>query len=141
MALFILLLLLAAGAYDVTQSQNARVIAIAAKQAGFTGGNAIIAVAVALAESGGNLSAQGDLNLPIAGRYNAFGPWQVNIGENPQFDENSLITSLAYSANAAASIHAQQGWSAWSTYKSGKYIAFLPIAAAAVAGSDTGVSL
>lgn len=105
-------------------------IAQYAASAGWTGTDLITAVAVALAESGGDANAQGDFGDPNAGVYNAFGLWQVNTGENPQFANDNLLDPQT-NANDAYAIWQQIGWGGWSTYSSGKYAAFIPTATAA----------
>lgn len=108
--------LLSFGGSGVTPSQ----IRQYAQNAGFSGSDLDIAVQVAQAESSGDPGAEGDLNNPIGGQYNAFGLWQINTGENPEFAEQNLFDPQT-NANAAYRIWLEDGWSAWTTYNSGAY--------------------
>lgn len=108
-------------------------IAQYAASAGFTGADLVTAVAIALAESAGNPNAQGDYGDPVAGQYNAFGLWQINTGENPQFAGQNLADP-AVNASAAYALYAEAGnsFSPWSTFNSGKYQQFVSEAESAV---------
>jgi hypothetical protein len=101
--------------------------------AGFDGDDLVTAVAIVFAESSGNPSAQGDYGDPIAGEYNAFGLFQINIGENPQY-ANDNLTDPQTNANDAYEIYSNSSSSfrAWSTYNGGQYQAFLNNAQAGV---------
>ena len=133
MALIVLLVLLALG---VIALQKGTVnIAIVAKNAGFTGTDLVTAVAVALAESGGNAMAYNP-NDP-GGSY---GLWQIDLGLHPEFQGENLYDPQT-NANAAYSVWQRQGWEGWSTYKNGNYKLHLPVAAASVGGADLGVSV
>ena len=114
MALIFGVLLLLAIAFEAMQGAEAPwTIASVASNAGFTGSDLVIAVAVAYAESSGNPSAVGDSGDSI-------GLWQIDTRYNPQFDASQL-TDPQYNANAAFSIWQQGGWSRWSTYNNGNY--------------------
>jgi Lysozyme like domain len=95
-------------------------IAQYASDAGFSGDDLVTAVAIALAESAGNPNAQGDMGNPIAGQFNAFGLWQINIGKNPQF-ANDNLTDPTVNASDAYTIYSEwgSGFGAWSTYNNG----------------------
>lgn len=112
----------------ITGKLSAGQIAEYASAAGFQGEDLATAVAVALAESGGKPSAQGDYGIPSSSpnQYNAIGLWQINIAENPQFSSWNL-TDPAVNAQAAFQLYQQFGSSfrAWSTYNSDNYLAFL----------------
>lgn len=97
-------------------------VATYARNAGWSGIDLITAVAIALAESGGNPSAKGDFGNPVAGQYNAFGLWQINTGENPQFLGDDLLDPQV-NANDAFALYQQAGnsFSPWSTFKNGAY--------------------
>lgn len=91
-----------------------------AKGAGFTGADVSIAVAVAMAESGGRTDAT---NHNKNGSTD-YGPWQINsvhaallAGRNWQ--------DPAQNAQMAYAVFKGSGWRAWSTYNSGRYLAFL----------------
>lgn len=105
-------------------------IAGAARAAGFTGNDVAIAVAIALAESGGNPDAT---HRNVNGSTD-YGVWQINsvhkgllAGGNWR-DPNS---------NARMARAVQQGsWRPWSSYNSGRYLRFLA-RGRAVAGTST----
>jgi hypothetical protein len=95
-------------------------LAGSAAAAGFTGDNLRLAVAVALAESGGNPKAVGDIDNPVAGAR-SIGYWQVNTHYHPSYDQTKLTDGL-YNARAAFAISAGgTSWTPWSTYKNGAY--------------------
>jgi hypothetical protein len=117
-------------------------IAGAAFRAGFMSGDPtrgtselIMAVAIALAESGGNMLAHN--RVPPDDSY---GLWQINmIGDlGPSrrdrfgLHKNNELYDPQTNAKAAKAIKDAHGWEAWSTYKSGKYAGFLPRAKKAV---------
>ena len=98
-------------------------IAIIAKLAGLKGDAVPVAVAIALAESGGD---------PSAIHHNAdehrttdYGLWQINSYWHPEYDAGKLLEP-GYNARAMAKISKNgTDWSAWSTYKNGTYKRFL----------------
>jgi hypothetical protein len=100
-------------------------IAVVAAQAGFTGPDLQVAVAVALAESSGNPAAVGDVNVPVAGAQST-GLWQINSHFHPEFAGQDL-TDPQTNANAAYSVYTAAGssFSPWSTYKNGAYSAYI----------------
>jgi len=107
-------------------------IALVAQRAGFTGQNLEVAVAVALAESGGNVNAEGD--VAIGG---SFGLWQVFCMAHPTLIPPSDPDSVAWydpwqNARWAYQISGGSNWHPWSTYKHGTYQAFMDEARAAV---------
>jgi peptidoglycan hydrolase CwlO-like protein len=112
---------------------TAEQIAVAAQKAGFTGSNLVIAVAVALAESGGNANARGD--VAIGG---SFGLWQVYCKAHPHLIPPDNPDSVAWYdpyQNARWAYDISSGgsnWRPWSTYKHGTYQAFMDRARAAV---------
>lgn len=111
-------------------------IARHARQAGFSGTDVPIAVAVALAESGGNPHA---VNRNDTGGTQSFGLWQINSVHS------SLLASgdwrdPASNARMAFAVFQRQGWRAWGVYNSKKYLLFLPrgTAAAGITQIDPG---
>jgi hypothetical protein len=98
-------------------------IAYYAQNAGFTGQNLIIAVAIALAESSGNQNA-----------YNpegSYGLWQIYLNDHPEYAGVNLYDPQTNANAAFAIFSAAGGFSPWSTYNSGKYQAYLTPAASA----------
>lgn len=104
-------------------------IAMYARSAGLSGGAVDIAVAVALAESGGD---PGQRN-PIP-PDNSYGLWQINMlgGMGPErrrkfgLSSNSELYDPATNARAMAAIsNGGTNWSPWSTYTDGKYRKYL----------------
>ena len=107
-------------------------IAAVAQKAGFTGQNLEIAVAVALAESGGNPRAIGD--RAIGG---SFGLWQIYCVAHPYLISPSNPDSVAWydpltNAQFAYRISGGHNWNPWSTYKHGSYLSHMDEARAAV---------
>jgi hypothetical protein len=112
---------------------NAQQIAQFASNAGFSGQDLTTAVAIALAESGGNPKAHGDTN--IGSGTGSFGLWQINADSHPQFAPNfTVLYDPTVNANAAFQTYANAGnsFSPWSTYNDGRYSAFMDEAAQAV---------
>lgn len=95
-----------------------------AKGAGFSGDDIGIAVAVAMAESGGNTQAH-NTTPPD----NSYGLWQINMYGNLgpsrrtslKLKSNDELFDPAVNARAAHTIKQGSGWGAWTTYTSGKY--------------------
>jgi len=125
---------------------SAQQIAQVAANAGFSGDDLQTAVAIALAESGGNPAIIGDKTLaPTNGP--SIGLWQINTGTkaHPEYASddpttNSLIDPQN-NANAAFGIYAAAGggFRDWATFdpRNGttpRYLAFLQTAASGVAG-------
>jgi Lysozyme like domain len=98
-------------------------IAAFAAAAGFTAPDLAIAVAIALAESSGNINALGDTELTPGG---SVGLWQINLRWHPEYTAEMLADPQT-NANAAFAIYTAAGHSfiPWSTYKSGAYVAHL----------------
>lgn len=111
-------------------------IAKHAQAAGFRGADLNTAVAVALAESGGNASARN-----LSSREDSRGLWQINVRAHPEF-ANSNLFDPATNARAARTVLRKQGWRAWSVFTNGKFLLYMPTAGAAVnslpGGLDTG---
>jgi hypothetical protein len=98
-----------------------------ASGAGFRGQNLIIAVAVALAESGGDSNA---VNTANANGSTDRGLWQIN-SVHTQFVVAKLLDP-AYNASAAYTISGGYNWKPWTTYNTGRYLAFMARAGVAV---------
>lgn len=96
----------------------------------------VMAVAIALAESSCNPSAQG-FNGPTSGCPNGSvdrGLWQVNSCYHSEVS-NACAYQAQCNADAAYNISgAGSDWSPWSTYGNGAYISQLPLARASVFG-------
>ena len=94
-------------------------IAVVAQKAGFTGENLVIAVAVAMAESGSNADAIGG---------NTYGLWQIFSYAHPDMiDPNNPDASKWYDpyVNARFAWKISSGgnnWAPWSVYKHGTYL-------------------
>jgi soluble lytic murein transglycosylase-like protein len=127
MIFFILLLVGGAVLLYLGHKPSLGQIATAAKNAGFTGDDLAIAIAIAYAESGGNPNAVGDQNL-APDRGPSIGLWQINIGSaaHPEYASVDL-TDPQTNANAAFDVYKQAGNSfrPWSTFLTGKYEAYL----------------
>lgn len=98
-----------------------------ASSAGWSGEDLVIAVAVALAESGGDPGIIGDVNVPHPGSA-SYGLWQINSYWHPEFGPDfTKLFDPQTNANDAYQIYVQAGdsFSPWSTYKSGAYQAYL----------------
>lgn len=109
-------------------------IAQVASDAGFTGYDLNVAVAVALAESGGNTEAYNpEVAAGTPAGQGSYGLWQIYAKVHPEFNSWNLFDP---SANAAAAfsvyIGAGQTFLPWSTFKNGRYQAFLQSASDAV---------
>ena len=108
-----------------------------ARQAGFTGNDAITMGAIAMAESGGKVRALNSKPPDLS-----YGLWQINMigGLGPErrrqlgLSGNEQLYDPATNARAARAIYQQQGFGAWSVYRSGAYRRYLD---AARAGANT----
>lgn len=108
-----------------------------AKAAGWTGQDLAVAVAVALAESGGRTDARGDVALQTGTWGPSIGLWQIRSikadkGTGRLRDEAANLNPST-NARHAHQLWADQGWSPWTTYTGGRYLAHLPAARAAAA--------
>lgn len=94
-----------------------------AANAGFQGNDLITAVAIALAESGGNPGVVGDQSITPGG---SIGLWQINLRWHPEYTAAMLVDPQT-NANAAFAIYQAAGnsFTPWSTFKSGAYTAYL----------------
>jgi hypothetical protein len=97
-----------------------------AANAGFTGNDLNVAVAVAMAESSGNPNAYNpETAAGTPSGKGSFGLWQIYLNAHPEFAGQNLYDPQT-NANAAYSIYsASGGFTAWSTYNSGAYQAYL----------------
>lgn len=112
---------------------SASEIATVAQNAGFSGDDLVTAVAIALAESGGNPSAYNPETAAGTPKgQGSYGLWQIYRKAHPEFatwDLNDPQTN----ANAAFSVYsAAGGFSPWSTWNNGAYVAKLDDAQSAV---------
>jgi hypothetical protein len=110
-------ILLMAGGGILGSRLSASEIAGYAQNAGFSGSDLTMAVAVALAESSGNPAAHGDLAITPGG---SVGLWQINLKYHPEFNGQDL-TDPQTNANAAYAIYHKAGnrFTDWSTYNDG----------------------
>lgn len=109
-------------------------ISTVAQNAGFAGNDLITAVAVALAESGGNPNALGDTN--IGSGTGSFGLWQINADAHPEYGPDfTVLYDPQTNANAAYAVYSAAGdsFTPWTTFKTGVFNQFMTSAAAAVA--------
>jgi phage protein D len=110
-----------------------------ARQAGFTGNDAITMGAIAMAESGGQVRALNSKPPDLS-----YGLWQINmigsLGSDRRrqlgLSSNEQLYDPAANARAARAIYQQQGFGAWSVYRSGAYKRYL---AGARAGAGAGL--
>jgi Lysozyme like domain len=117
-------------------------VAASAQRAGFQGQTLQIAVAVGLAESGGNPGANRH-NPPTPGCPDGSvdrGPWQLNDCYHPEVSDGcayqpDCAATQTYRISAAGS-----DWSSWTTFATGAYRAQLVAAEQAIANLDTGVA-
>ena len=110
-------------------------IAQVAFQAGFHGQGLRTAIAVALAESGGNPSAHNQNSNGSIDR----GLWQIN-SVHVQYDPIKLFDP-AYNAQAAFQISSGgNNWNPWTTYTNGRYRTFVSRANSAAVSIEAGVN-
>lgn len=114
----------------IVNKLSASEIATYAANAGFSGDDLVTAVAIALAESGGDPQAHGDTSITPGG---SLGLWQINLRWHPEFAANpNALYDPQTNANAAYKVYGQQGFQAWSTFNGGQYQAHLPDAQAGI---------
>lgn len=108
--------------------------------AGLDSDSAVIATAIAWAESGLNPSAVGDVDLQDSKWGPSFGLWQIrslkaHLGTGKERDSNGL-KQPAFNAASMASISADgTNWTPWSVFKNGRYLEHLDAVRAAVGGT------
>lgn len=78
-----------------------------------------LAVAIALAESGGVPGAKGDNRRSI-------GLWQINLDSHPSYDEEALKDPATNAAAAFAISKQGKDWRPWTTFRNGAYRRFVP---------------
>lgn len=109
-----------------------------AQRAGWTGQDIVIAVAVALAESGGDTGA---VNRANSNGTVDYGLWQINSvhasllagGDWSLPADNAAMAFKVWSDRKAQT---GNGWQAWATYTSGKYLVHMPAAQTAAFNPD-----
>jgi Lysozyme like domain len=104
----------------------------AAYGAGFRGRDLTIAGAVAIAESLRNTDAIGDGG-------NSFGLWQIHKPSHPElFSGNPNWRDPNVNARMAKSVRdGPRGWNAWTTYRTGLYLLWVPAVTGAVRTVET----
>ena len=124
--------MLGTGGVSLGGKLSASDIAGVASNAGFSGSDLPVAVAVALAESGGNADAVGDQALAPANGPSV-GLWQINTAKHKDYTPDQLHDPQT-NADAAYSVYRAAGdsFQPWSTYNSGAYGGFLNQASDAV---------
>jgi Lysozyme like domain len=90
-------------------------IATYASNAGFTGSDLIAAVAIALAESGGDPNARGDKTSIYPGGT-SYGLWQIHWTVHPEVGDPNNLFDPQTNANSAYKVFQEQGFNAWSTF-------------------------
>ncbi|TMI88320.1 MAG: hypothetical protein E6H00_12875 [Bacillati bacterium ANGP1] len=109
---------------------NASDIAALAQNAGFSGSDVGVAVAIALAESSGNPGAYNPEPLARGGTppgQGSYGLWQIYLKMHPEFAGQNLYDP-ATNAAAAYRVYQSSGFRAWTTYRDGTYAQYLPAA-------------
>lgn len=104
---------------------DATQIAELAQGAGFSGNDLVIAVAVALAESSGKVTAYNpETKAGTPEGRGSYGLWQIYRKAHPEFDNLDLFdpTSNAYAAYHVYR-NAGNNFSPWSTFKNNAYLA------------------
>lgn len=99
----------------------------AAQKAGFSGDQLVTAVAVALAESGGNPQAVGDQGT-------SYGLWQIHLPAHPGITAAQAQDPTQGAAAAFAISKGGTNWSPWSTYTNGAYTSYLDRARQLISG-------
>lgn len=120
------------GALNITYTPTQ--IAGYANNAGFSGSDLVMAVAIALAESGGQSAVPGDQGTSI-------GLWQIHTTAHPEFAGWDLADPQT-NANAAFSIYSASGnaFTAWTTYNNGISSTLLAKASQGVSQMQQGLS-
>ncbi len=114
-----------------TTAQREAQLRDAASKAGFTGNALNMAVAIGMAESGGNA---GEVNNNPGTGDLSYGDWQINMlgGMGPQrraqyglSSNDALLDPYTNARVAYAMSGGGQNWNPWSTFKSGAYRQYL----------------
>jgi hypothetical protein len=122
---------------------TARQLAQYAAAAGFRGADLQTSVAVALAEGKGRGTPLNRevLAESIGDNGNSIGPWQIHMPSHPEFSKTYLLNP-ANNAKAARAVLRKQGWAAWTQFRNGAFLVYMPLAGANVkslpGGVDTG---
>lgn len=109
-------------------------IGTVAQNAGFAGNDLVTAVAVALAESGGNPNALGD--TMIGSGTGSFGLWQINADAHPEYGPDfTQLYDPQTNANAAYAVYSAAGdsFTPWTTFKTGSYSGYVASVEAGIA--------
>lgn len=88
---------------------------------------AIVATAIAIAESSGYTRAEGDLHMRSSSWGASVGLWQIRVAPGK---EDTMFDSAANVA-AAHALWAKRGWAPWGAFKSGAFLRYMPRARAA----------
>ncbi len=120
-------------------------VARLAYQAGFRGRARVIAVAVALAESGGDAHARGDVGLQNGTWGPSIGLWQIRsvnaqAGTGGQRDAKANLTPATNARHAYQISGHGSNWQPWSTYTQGTYRQYLDRARKAVLSTRPGTA-
>ena len=128
---------------------TAQEIAQHAANAGFSGNDLEIAVAVALAESSGNPGALGDISLQTQKWGASVGLWQIR-SLNPGYGTAAEQATRNHDANLDPATNAQHAYQIyqqrnnsfndWSTYTEGQYRSHLDAARQGIANMDNGTA-
>lgn len=98
-----------------------------AQNAGFTGSMAVIAAAVALAESGGNPTAynpEREAGTPEG--KGSYGLWQIYLHAHPEFEGQNLYDPET-NARAAYKVYTDaESFKPWTTFKTMAYQSHIP---------------
>jgi hypothetical protein len=116
--------------------------------AGFNAEQAIIATAIALAESAGSTAAVGDAQLRSKKWGASIGLWQVRSLNDPssgnrvdQMRDAMRLFDPAFNAQAAYAISGSgNNWNAWTVYKTGAYRQYLGRAQQAIRAASAAAS-
>jgi hypothetical protein len=116
-------------------------VAAFAISGGWSTEEAPTAVAVSMAQTGGTI----DAVVPGDGGSTEYGLWGIPYPQHAELFENGSPKSGAwmfgqYNAQMALSLKGAGGWEAWSTYRSGAYLAYLPSAKMAVSQVENRIS-
>jgi hypothetical protein len=124
---FIILLITGIGWLVTMASNRVSNIADYARRAGFSGDDLPVAVAIALAESGGNPNAYNpETAAGTPTGKGSYGLWQIYLKAHPEFAGQNLFDPQT-NANAAFAVYLAAGrsFSSWTTFNLGRYVAFL----------------
>ena len=115
---------------------SASAIAAHARNAGFTGTQIPVMVAIALAESGGNTTA----THKNSDGSTDYGLWQINSVHGSLLTQGSW-SNPADNAKMARAVFLSQGYGAWTTYKTGAYMRHMNGTAPATADANPGATV